>query len=25
VKLPKLPVYGDLCPGEIGQNPYVFS
>jgi DNA-directed RNA polymerase len=25
LSLPKLPVYGELCPGEIGNNPYVFS
>jgi len=25
VKLPKLPAYGDLAPGEIGENPHVFS
>ena len=25
LSLPKLPAYGELCPGEIGNNPYVFS
>jgi hypothetical protein len=25
LKLPKLPAYGDLEPGLIGSNPYVFS
>lgn len=24
-KLPAPPLVGDLCPGEIGQNPYCFS
>ena len=24
-RLPKPPMVGDLCPGEIGQNPYCFS
>jgi len=24
-KLPAPPMVGDLCPGEIGQNPYCFS
>jgi DNA-directed RNA polymerase, mitochondrial len=24
-KLPPPPIVGDLCPGEIGQNPYCFS
>lgn len=25
LSLPKLPEYGELCPGEIGTNPYIFS
>ena len=25
VKLPAIPFVGDLCEGEIGQNPYCFS
>jgi DNA-directed RNA polymerase len=25
LSLPKLPDYGELCPGEIGTNPYIFS
>ena len=24
-RLPEPPMVGDLCPGEIGQNPYCFS
>jgi DNA-directed RNA polymerase len=24
-RLPPPPIVGDLCPGEIGQNPYCFS
>ena len=24
-KLPPPPIVGDLCPGEIGHNPYCFS
>lgn len=24
-RLPEPPIAGDLCPGEIGQNPYCFS
>jgi DNA-directed RNA polymerase len=25
VKVPQLPVYGALRPGQIGENPYIFS